>query len=330
MRELKRITRPSGHIFVTTPNNHALSSKLTFLMRGQHRQFQAPFYPAHVSPLLKCDLERMATDLNLSIVNWLYSNNDVIPALGIPIHLPGPRLLHEFRRAAAEVLTARGYPLPGVASANLAPRPEVAGYRTIRLPIACRGKQAHLEGMARAVLSIVGIVATIAVLIWCFGITMPQVTTNLPALNRSVMRTVGLMSGGASENGRGPAENNAGSSPAPAQSGPAPGNSSSPPANSTASSPPGSPHTPSAAPTHSDEAEIISPDSTAYLNSAHIHGIDQPRPPGFRPPATVRPSIPTRRPSPRPIPCPRIRIGPGTWATASSPTSSSCATTRTW
>ncbi len=96
MRELKRITKPSGHIFVTTPNNHSLSSKLTFLMRGEHRQFQAPFYPAHVSPLLKCDLERMSTDLGLRIVKWLYSNNDVLPGLAIPIYLPGPAFSMNF------------------------------------------------------------------------------------------------------------------------------------------------------------------------------------------------------------------------------------------
>ena len=44
-RQMKRITKPGGHIFITTPNNHSLSSKLTFLLRGQHRYFQEASYP---------------------------------------------------------------------------------------------------------------------------------------------------------------------------------------------------------------------------------------------------------------------------------------------
>ena len=40
--------------------------------------------------------------------------------------------------------------------------------------------------MARAVLSIVGILATVAVLLWCFGFTMPQITSVLPGVNRSL------------------------------------------------------------------------------------------------------------------------------------------------
>ena len=60
--------------------------------------------------------------------------------------------------------------------------------------------------MVRAVLSIVGILVTVAVLAWCFGVTMPQVTTSLPALNRSVAHTVGLMQGGQVEIREGLAE----------------------------------------------------------------------------------------------------------------------------
>jgi len=122
--------------------------------------------------------------------------------------------------------------------------------------------------MVRAVLSIVGIVATVAVLAWCFGITMPQVTTSLPAINRSVARTVGLMQSGASENGREPAGGHSSPASAPGQ-------------NPETYVP--SPATP--APDHSDAPEIIGPDSTAHLNPAHIRDVDQPgfpaNPPGF-------------------------------------------------
>jgi 2-polyprenyl-3-methyl-5-hydroxy-6-metoxy-1,4-benzoquinol methylase len=80
-REMKRIVKPGGHLFVTTPNNQCLASKLTFLVRGQHRYFQEPSYPAHITPLLTCDLERIAAELQLTILNWNWSNYDTLPLL---------------------------------------------------------------------------------------------------------------------------------------------------------------------------------------------------------------------------------------------------------
>jgi hypothetical protein len=129
--------------------------------------------------------------------------------------------------------------------------------------------------MLRAVLSIVGILATVAVLLWCFGITVPQITSITPGLNRSVMRTVGLMQGNVTENGREPA-GGGGSTPAPAGSAPAPQNTASvAPGNAPPPSPDATPGE-APAPARSDEPEIIGPDSTAHLNPAHTHDVQQP------------------------------------------------------
>jgi hypothetical protein len=136
--------------------------------------------------------------------------------------------------------------------------------------------------MLRAVLSIAGIVATIAVLIWCFGITVPQITSITPGLNRSVMRTVGLMQGNVTENGREPAggggDGGGGSAPAPGGAAPAPQNGAN---ESPGSAPSTTPDTtpgqaPAPSPSRSDQPEIIGPDSTAHLNPAHIHDVQQP------------------------------------------------------
>ncbi|HEX4139420.1 MAG TPA: class I SAM-dependent methyltransferase [Candidatus Methylacidiphilales bacterium] len=89
MRELVRITKPGGHIFVSTPNNHTLASKLMFVLSGQHRCFQDSCYPAHVTALLKTDFERMASELGLRIVTWVYSNTDTVPKLQFRLNLPG-------------------------------------------------------------------------------------------------------------------------------------------------------------------------------------------------------------------------------------------------
>jgi hypothetical protein len=130
--------------------------------------------------------------------------------------------------------------------------------------------------MLRAVLSIAGIVATIAVLIWCFGITVPQITSMTPGLNRSVAHTVALMQGTATENGREPAGGGGGSAPAPGGTAPAPQNGATESPGSAPSSTPDATPRQAPAPTRSDQPEIIGPDSTAHLNPAHIHDVQQP------------------------------------------------------
>lgn len=125
--------------------------------------------------------------------------------------------------------------------------------------------------MVRAVLSLVGILATVWVIALCFGYTTPNVTTLVPGLNRSAMHAASLMQGSATENGREPAEDGADAAPGRPHAGPGS------PAQSQPSST-GLPPQPGAAAPHADEAEIISPDSTAHLNSAHIHEIEQPTP----------------------------------------------------
>jgi SAM-dependent methyltransferase len=96
-RELARVMTPGGHAFVSTPNNHSLASKLKFLVRDQHRLFQAPSYPAHITPLLACDFERIAVEVALSLRRQFWSNHDTIPLLHW--HIPfGGRLFSDSLR----------------------------------------------------------------------------------------------------------------------------------------------------------------------------------------------------------------------------------------
>jgi len=88
-REFTRILCPGGHGFVSTPNNHSLTSKFTFLIKGEHRLFQDLCYPAHITALLQCDFLRMAHENHLTAVKWFYSNHDTIPRLHWKIRMPG-------------------------------------------------------------------------------------------------------------------------------------------------------------------------------------------------------------------------------------------------
>ena len=89
MREISRILVPGGYGFVSTPNNHSWMSKLTFLIRGEHRLFQAPSYPGHITALLKCDFMRIFQECGLQLVRCYYSNEDTLPILHYTVRLPG-------------------------------------------------------------------------------------------------------------------------------------------------------------------------------------------------------------------------------------------------
>jgi 2-polyprenyl-3-methyl-5-hydroxy-6-metoxy-1,4-benzoquinol methylase len=88
VRELRRITRKSGYMFLTTPNQHSLTSKAIFLLRGQHRFFQEFSYPAHITAVLRSDFERMAFETGMKIVAWSYANTDTIPLIHLRFYLP--------------------------------------------------------------------------------------------------------------------------------------------------------------------------------------------------------------------------------------------------
>jgi hypothetical protein len=119
--------------------------------------------------------------------------------------------------------------------------------------------------MVRTVLSIVGIVATIGVIVYWFGFTMPQMTATMPGIRQSALHAAALEQ----SHGNMPEPDDQSAPGAPASGGAPHGNS-----------PSGSPvPAPAAAPSPSvpsDQPEIISPDTAAHLNPVHIHEVDQP------------------------------------------------------
>ncbi|MFT3703613.1 MAG: class I SAM-dependent methyltransferase [Agriterribacter sp.] len=88
-RELNRIIKPGGYAFITTPNNHSVYSKLTFLLKGEHRYFQDPSYPAHITALVIKDFERISGENNLKILKYSYANEDALPLVHYRLKLPG-------------------------------------------------------------------------------------------------------------------------------------------------------------------------------------------------------------------------------------------------
>ena len=85
-RELVRAARPGGLLLVTTPNQLSLLSKLSFVLKDHHANFQAVHYPAHITALLPSDLMNIGTELSLEQPRIVYSDDGRIP--GTARHWP--------------------------------------------------------------------------------------------------------------------------------------------------------------------------------------------------------------------------------------------------
>ena len=79
MREIARLLMPGGRLFLTTPNQECLRSYATLLVRGHYGQFQDRDYPAHITALLRKDMQRILAESGFGEPEFVYSNSGVIP-----------------------------------------------------------------------------------------------------------------------------------------------------------------------------------------------------------------------------------------------------------
>jgi len=85
-RELVRSVRPGGLLLVTTPNQLSLLSKLSFVLKDHHANFQAVHYPAHITALLPSDLMNIGAELKLEQARIVFSDDGRMP--GTARHWP--------------------------------------------------------------------------------------------------------------------------------------------------------------------------------------------------------------------------------------------------
>lgn len=79
MREIKRIMKPGGYGFVSTPNNLNFFSKLNFFIKGEHRFFKDFSYPAHISVVTEVDFRRILNETGLTFMDFYYNYADTMP-----------------------------------------------------------------------------------------------------------------------------------------------------------------------------------------------------------------------------------------------------------
>lgn len=78
-REWHRILKPGGYLVFSTPNNQSLRSIVALIARGHFVAFGDTSYPAHVTALLRRDMERIVGEAGFAAPQFLYTNVGGVP-----------------------------------------------------------------------------------------------------------------------------------------------------------------------------------------------------------------------------------------------------------
>jgi 2-polyprenyl-3-methyl-5-hydroxy-6-metoxy-1,4-benzoquinol methylase len=80
-REWFRLLRPGGTLIFSTPNNESWRSLIALLLRGHFVYFSDTCYPAHITALLRKDIERILSEAEFSQPKFVFTNVGGIPKL---------------------------------------------------------------------------------------------------------------------------------------------------------------------------------------------------------------------------------------------------------
>jgi 2-polyprenyl-3-methyl-5-hydroxy-6-metoxy-1,4-benzoquinol methylase len=82
VREWFRLLKPEGLLLFSTPNNESVRSILALVCRGHYASFGDASYPAHITPLLKKDMDRILREAGFREPIFFYTDYGTIPRLG--------------------------------------------------------------------------------------------------------------------------------------------------------------------------------------------------------------------------------------------------------
>ena len=75
VREWARLLKPGGLLVFSTPNNESLRSIMSLIFRGHYADFSDSSYPAHITPLLRKDIERIMQEARCGSTKVYFTNN---------------------------------------------------------------------------------------------------------------------------------------------------------------------------------------------------------------------------------------------------------------
>jgi 2-polyprenyl-3-methyl-5-hydroxy-6-metoxy-1,4-benzoquinol methylase len=73
-REWFRILRPAGELIVSTPNNESWRALLALLCRGHFVAFLDSCYPAHITALVREDLQRILAEAGFADITFRFTD----------------------------------------------------------------------------------------------------------------------------------------------------------------------------------------------------------------------------------------------------------------
>jgi 2-polyprenyl-3-methyl-5-hydroxy-6-metoxy-1,4-benzoquinol methylase len=78
-REFARLLRRGGHLLLTTPNQESIRSLASLIVRGHHVAFLDESYPAHLTALVRKDLERLCLEAGFAPPQFSYTDSGAVP-----------------------------------------------------------------------------------------------------------------------------------------------------------------------------------------------------------------------------------------------------------
>jgi 2-polyprenyl-3-methyl-5-hydroxy-6-metoxy-1,4-benzoquinol methylase len=82
-RELYRVLKPGGKLILSTPNNESIRSLMALLLQGHFVAFGDSSYPAHITALLRKDVERILGEAGFSEVRFWFTNFGGVPRMPV-------------------------------------------------------------------------------------------------------------------------------------------------------------------------------------------------------------------------------------------------------
>jgi 2-polyprenyl-3-methyl-5-hydroxy-6-metoxy-1,4-benzoquinol methylase len=82
-REWFRLLREGGTIICSTPNNESWRSLLALLLRGHYALFGPASYPAHITALLRKDMDRLMAEAGFEAAAYYYTNHGLLPKMSL-------------------------------------------------------------------------------------------------------------------------------------------------------------------------------------------------------------------------------------------------------
>lgn len=79
MREWFRLMKPGGALLFSTPNNESVRSIFALIGRGHYQAFGETSYPAHITALLRKDMERICREAGFEFLGFRFTDVGFLP-----------------------------------------------------------------------------------------------------------------------------------------------------------------------------------------------------------------------------------------------------------